>query len=101
MSRFVEKRIAEQCARDLIAAGFTVVVDDGEEWSKPFATAKEIVEAMFSTDEDFLIPYKDGKKQGWVRFIYGNDGPDVINDYTVNLEPVLAKTFALADKFEE
>jgi hypothetical protein len=37
---------------------------------------------------------------GWVRFIYGNDGWDVINDYTTNLEPVIAGVNALAEKME-
>lgn len=34
------------------------------------------------------------------RIIYGNTGFDVINDYTTNLETVLAGTNALADQLE-
>jgi len=37
---------------------------------------------MFTTDDDCLIVVKDGKPFGWIQFIYGNDGYDVISDYT-------------------
>jgi hypothetical protein len=38
---------------------------------------------------------------GWVRFIYGNDGWDVMNDYSTVLEPYLIKTNALIDEMQE
>ncbi len=37
---------------------------------------------------------------GWVRFIYGNDGWDVISDYTTNLEPVMKLVQPLIDRLE-
>lgn len=42
-----------------------------------------------------------GKRIGWVRMIYGNDGWDVMADYTTNLEDVLTDANKLADKLEE
>jgi hypothetical protein len=33
-----------------------------------------------------------------VRFVYGNDGYDVINDYTVDLEDVLKSVNEYADR---
>ena len=35
-----------------------------------------------------------------MRLIYGNDGWDVVNDYTTNLEPLLAGATAEADRLE-
>ena len=83
-----------------------MAVFDGEEIALEASTdVRAIIAAMFSTDEDYLFamtPGEDGKlkRAGWVRFIYGNTGFDVINDYTTNLETVLAGTNALADQLE-
>lgn len=99
----IERKIARLTAEALVDAGFTVTVNDGEEdVVKDSTDVSAILDAMFSTGEDYLIvtfPYT-GKLpglRGWVRFIYGNDGYDVINDYTTSLEDVLAP---LLDKIE-
>jgi hypothetical protein len=58
------------------------------------------------TDDDRLFVYKvDGPKGrrdwfGWVFFVYGNDGYDVISDYTTNLESSLTATNKLAESLE-
>lgn len=100
----IERQIARQTAKDLIAAGYRVAVFDGEEIALTASTdVRAIMAAMFSTDEDYLIamtPGEDGKmkRAGWVRFIYGNSGWDVINDYTTNLEAALAETNTLVNQ---
>jgi len=46
--------------------------------------------ALFTTDEDYLYVYeagrslneKDTRPDDWVRLVYGNDGWDVISDYS-------------------
>ncbi len=86
----VERMIAKRLIQELLAADFLLSVNDGEETVlKRSADKLAIFEAMFSTDEDYLIVSKDGKKIGWIKMIYGNDGFDVISDYTMNLESVL------------
>jgi len=103
----IERQIARKTATDLIAAGYSVAVFDGEEIALEASTdVRAIIAAMFSTDEDYLFamtPADGGamKRAGWVRFIYGNTGYDVINDYTTNLEAALAGTNALADQLEK
>lgn len=99
-----ERRIVYKVITDALAAGYMVSVDDGEEVVLLNSVDKAaILAAMFSTDEDRLIlTHSDPKiKDGWVRFIYGNDGPDVMSDYTVNLEDVLKGANALADRLGE
>ena len=102
----IERQIARRAAKDLIAAGYKVAVFDGEEIALEASTdVRAIIAAMFSTDEAYPLampPGEGGKltRAGWVRFIYGNTGFDVINDYTTNLETVLAGTNALADQLE-
>lgn len=100
----VERRIAQQAIAELLAAGFTLGVNDGEEVTiSRSKDAEAVLKAMMTTDSDYLLAYQDGVERhvGWVRFVYGNDGWDVINDYTVNLEEALTKTNALTDKFSD
>jgi hypothetical protein len=99
-----ERKIASQCINDLHDAGYGITVNGGEEDTVVNSLDhNEVLNAMFTTDEDWLyaVDPKTGIQQGWVRFIYGNDGPDVINDYTINLDTVLARTMELADREEE
>ncbi len=97
--RYVERKIAARCISELLDAGFEITVNDGEEDTVEFSkNPAEIIGAMFTTDEDYLIVSdQTGLHKGWVRFIYGNDGPDVIADYTTSLESSLMRTNALAE----
>ncbi|HGC8067002.1 TPA: hypothetical protein ACI1IR_004362 [Yersinia enterocolitica] len=98
----IERRIAKAAVKGLIEAGYTVSVFDGEETTLTDSTdAKAIEAAMFTTDEDRLHVTRvtDGQK-GWVLFIYGNDGYDVIADNTVNIEDALKAASDLGDQLE-
>jgi len=109
--KYLEKQVMKQCIADLLDAGFQVSVNDGEETTLKRSTdAEAIFAAMRTTDDDYLFVYKpdapgDGSGEkgcfGWVRFIYGNSGWDVINDYSTNLEQALKRTDALTDEMSE
>lgn len=105
LRQHIERRIARRCIADLLDAGYTITINDGEEDVYTGTDRKAALAAMFTTDEDYIVAKKSVGKDhfriSWVRFIYGNSGWDVINDYTTNLEEVLTKTQALADKIEE
>ncbi len=92
----IERKIASQVIKSAIAAGYTFLIVNGEDETE---TSKytQTLNAMFQTDMDKLYLMKDGKSVGWVLFVYGNDGWDVISDYTVNLEELLKPTRELAD----
>lgn len=92
----IERDIARRVVNDALSAGHSITVNDGEEDVLiKSIDASAILKAMFSTDEDRLFFNK-----GWVYFIYGNDGYDVISDYTTNLEAVLKGANELAAKLE-
>jgi hypothetical protein len=96
-----EKKIARKVIDDALAAGYTLDVHDSEEWAlRNSFDADAIMAAMFSTDADSLHFRKGGELIGWVWFIYGNSGWDVISDYTVNLEDLLKGAHALAEELE-
>lgn len=104
----IEKRIAVAAIDQLLSAGFSLGVYDGEEITIHHSKDKKaIVNALFTTDDDRLFVYfddtnpSDTRPNAWVYLVYGNDGWDVISDYTVNLEAHLTEAIALADKLAD
>lgn len=101
--QLIEKEIARRTIQSLLEKGYAISVHDGEETTvKRSLDKKVIIEAMFTTDEDILYVHanSDTKAFGWIMFVYGNDGHDVISDYTTNLEEVLAPVNAYANAIE-
>lgn len=95
----LERRIARAIIQDALKLGYNIDVNDGEETTLRASTdVKAILRAMFTTDEDWLILHR-GEKRGWVRFVYGNDGWDVVNDYAVNLEEIMPRANKLAERY--
>lgn len=97
----IEQTIALVTAQALLDAGYLLGVNDGEEVTIHHSRdLNAIQDALFTTDEDYLLIYKpvvsgvdpqvlDTAPDFWVRFVYGNDGWDVISDYCVALEDVI------------
>jgi hypothetical protein len=97
MRQMVEKKIYTKVIDALLEAGFGLSVDNGDNSGGSDSdyeyeihnsrNRKAILDAMSLTDEDRLYVIGQGSVPfGWVYFVYGNDGWDVINAYTVNLE---------------
>lgn len=100
----IEKQIIQATIYALVSSGFQLSVFDGEETPIFRSTdMAEIFAAMKTTDEDYLFAYRidNPAHHGWVRFVYGNDDIEVINDYTTNLEPMLTSVFELIDGYEQ
>lgn len=96
--RHDEATIAQRCIKDLLAAGYSLAVNDGEETSPTSTNAKRVFSLLGTVDMEHLVVYNDNKKIGWVFFVYGNEPGVLISDYTVNLEPALAGVNRLADE---
>lgn len=104
MRRRVERVIARRVVLDLKHAGFLMNVDnggDGLELPAPSADVRAVLGAMFAADEDRLYVYRPGaaKPFGWVYFVYGNSGYDVVSDHTTNLATVMEGATKLADAY--
>ena len=107
----VEREVFRRTCQVLVNAGFQLALHDGEDWAAQRTDdILKLANAAMATDEETLIVYHqpdiaDAKWQrfGWVFFVYGNSGWDVINDYTLNLEDVLKPindyTDSIADLF--
>lgn len=94
----IEQTIALTAAQALLDAGYSLGVNDGEDITIHHSrNLDKIQAALFTTDDDYLYVYvkgtnpKDTRPDYWVRFVYGNDGWDVISDYTVHLESVIGE----------
>jgi hypothetical protein len=101
----VERHLVRQFIRDAIRLGFTLSVDDGEDgyFIERSSDPKAVLKACLQMDEDRIYVYPKGStdRVGWVYFVYGNEGFDVLSDYTLGIvEELLASTRALADKLE-
>lgn len=98
----VEAEIVEKTVDALLAAGYMLQTDIMED-ARPHAPAADraaILAEMMDVDDEYLGAFQAddlGKPLAWVRFVYGNDGYDVISDYTTNLESILAPINEFAD----
>lgn len=84
----IEVRIAAALVDSALTADYSVRVDNGEDETPHFTDKKSILAAMFLTDDDTLWLMRNAEVS-WVKLVYGNDGWDVISDYTVDLEPLM------------
>jgi hypothetical protein len=99
----IEKRIAGKIVTDLLAAGYQITVNDGEEDTVVRSTDPDrIFEAMGSTDADVLkvtgnpAPHR---KRSFVAFVWGN-GRDCIHDYGMNIADLIEPACEYADKLD-
>lgn len=81
-----ERRMCTALVDTCLKRGYVISVSDGEEWPVKRSTGKAVImAALFSTDEDVIvIRNAEGDKLGWFQLIYGNDGYDVVSDYSDN-----------------
>jgi len=96
----VEQRIASALVSSLLGRGYSLAVAQGGEDEGLATTNKRRILALLGEcDEDYLFVYSPHlvPRIGWVRLIYGNDGNDVIADYSCNLEPEIAPVSAFAE----
>jgi hypothetical protein len=97
-----ERQIVVSLVNELLGHGCRLSVHTGGEWMvKRSRDAQSVLEALASTDRDLLLARgANGERIGAVLLIYGN-GPDVIHDYDMDIEPFIVKTQALADRIAD
>lgn len=84
-----EARVARRLVRAALAAGYTISVNDGEEWTVKRSTRERaILDALATTGGDLLrlrLP-ASAEAVGSFWLIYGNDpdGSELIADHTDN-----------------
>jgi hypothetical protein len=102
MRQEVERKIAAAFIETVLAKPYlSISVHDGEELVLRRSRDKSaILAAMFSVDEEKLYVCADGIGSiGWAFFVYGNDGWDVISDYTTNLQEFMGEADKISDHY--
>lgn len=98
----VEQKIVKKVCAALLNAGYRLRTDEQDDPRPEQPTKKltTILNEMMAVDDEYLAVFLPIDKSnvavldrvlpmGWVRFVYGNDGWDVISDYTTNLEAII------------
>lgn len=104
----IEREIVLLAVQTLLNAGFGLATDQGGD-EDPDANVRvgliaPLRDELMESDFEYLFVYDVGPeaqgisdpsrmaicRSGWIHFIYGNEGPGVISDYTSNLELILS-----------
>ncbi len=98
----VERELVLKTVDALLAAGHALATDEGDHRFygavDPTRDRDAIVAALMEVDDEHLGVFAGSQATGqarvcqpfaWVRFVYGNDGFDVISDYTTNLSAIV------------
>lgn len=97
----MELRIVRRVVRDLKAAGYDLFLDlEDDEPAFEVNTKTDKIAMIFQLDDARVFVHKGQTSAGWVRFVFGNDGYDVLCDYTTNLEEDLKGANTLAEGIE-
>lgn len=95
----IEQEMVTKVVDAFLAAGYSLQTDLQEDPrpEEPTSDRVIILAELMETDDEFMGVFKNGERHGWVRFVYGNDGYDVVSDYTTNLEEIMKPINEYAD----
>ncbi|WNM66448.1 hypothetical protein SEA_CULVER_182 [Gordonia phage Culver] len=97
----IERRIVKHLVRELLEHGFDLAVNDGEELHPRTRDAETLFSQLMETDMDTLVAYwPTSDVPLGVSLVYGNDGWDVMADWSTDLEAngYITKTIELAER---
>lgn len=78
----IETKIAERLVDDILAAGYTITINDGEEDTVIRSSNKaEIIGALRTVEWDYINVMRRGGRVGTICLIWGN-GIDLVSDYS-------------------
>lgn len=92
----VENQIAKKVVKDLLAEGLNLhVISEGDRLLTS-KDEKEILSLVLDLEEVSLQTV-----DGYVLLVFGNDGYDLIVDYSLSLEETLAEALKVSRRLEE
>lgn len=94
----IEKKIVRAFCLAAMDAGYTCQINNGDDETGPFSNLTLALKHLFLTDQDVITLYDHfGKQSGWAHMVYGNDGWDVIHDYSINVESLMAEPHRISE----
>lgn len=99
----VERAIVRRLVAELMTGGYYIKIQDPDEgtWLECRTLGDAMPNLQVADEERFNVYTQDGKCAGQMFLVFGNDGWDVICDYSTSLETSIAQTNAFADKLSE
>jgi hypothetical protein len=100
----IELMIVKQLIASAEKAGYTLAVEEYEDEGETTGIDYDVRSAIFNLDDAHVsVIDRDGKYIGCVYLVLGNDGYDIISDYSDNdaINELLTECNALADKLEQ
>lgn len=99
----VERQVIDKLLDEAIKHNLSFRLFDGEAWATEKTNDKQVIlGAVMSVDDETLYFFDaEGKKAGWVRLIYGNDGWDVIADNSQKIDYILPPVTEFANELCE
>jgi hypothetical protein len=82
----MERRMASALVKACFANGGMVSIHNGEEWAiRKSRNYRSVMDALWQCDEEHVVAHRaDGTRAGSFYLVYGNDGYDLVADYTAN-----------------
>jgi hypothetical protein len=99
-----ERQVIEALIKSALAAGYALSVNDGEDETVTQSTDEsEVMGALCTTDEDYLIIYRDGARIGHVYLVYGNEPGVVMSDNTdsAEMDSIMATANDIGERLSE
>lgn len=94
----MELKVVRAVIADLRSAGFVLRISDGHDYGEGAVSDEQAIDEIFNLDEAYIHCFRlSPEPVAWIHLVMGNDGWDVVCDYTTNLEPVLTKSRWVAD----
>lgn len=115
MRRMVEAEILRKFVDDALASGYrlSVSLERGYDIDEMLlgSTDRERIIAAAQDGDDCHIFVHEGTCDvlvggqidsiGWVYLVFGNDGWDLVSDYTTNMEELLKGALAVSEKYAD
>lgn len=95
----IELQVVDALLKAARDAGYTFEIEDADEDDGDMSDAAQLKAALFNRDAAALLVFNGNRPQafGWIRLVFGNDGWDLVSDYSTNLEEFLGPVNAVAD----
>jgi hypothetical protein len=91
----VELRLVNKLVESASAAGFTLKVWD-EDMAAYYSTP-DFRATVFDLDRALVVVFDNADELGSVLLVFGNDGYDLVSDYSLSVEDFLGPVLALAE----
>ena len=97
-----ENQIIEVAVENFVKSGHLVSVHNGEDLScPPTDDVARILGSLRATDSDQLLLHRDGRQtSSYLLLVYGNEPYEVMADWTLDVEDMVAPAARLAEELE-